>query len=207
MNDLRVILLILGLVVVLGIYLYESFRERQVQRSRTVQRRTLDPVLPRRVPEPRADVDGEEAEPDAAPAPSAGPARIIVLHVIAPDGSAAFRGPDILAALDAAGLRFGAMNIFHCHSAHGRDYEQPLFSAASMHEPGQLDPEQLEQGPGARGLALFMCVPAPAPATEVFDLMVDAARTIAGILDGRLCGPDRRDAGEADIEALRNSLA
>ena len=207
MNDLRVILLVLGVAAVLGIYLFESFRERRAQRSRMVQRRAGDPVLPRRAPGPQPDQDRDEAAPAADPPPSGGPSRIIVLHVIAPEGGAPFRGPDILAALEAAGLHFGAMNIFHCLSAHGRDYDQPLFSAASMHEPGHLDPERLEQGHGSRGLALFMCVPGPAPALETFDLMAGAARAIAGALDGRLCGPDRRDAGDADIEALRNSLA
>lgn len=218
MNDLRVILLILGAVAIVALYLWETTRERRAAQRHVVRREGpsigpegpfISPVDPAGPPVAVGEPD-EEAEEDEPSRPSAVPPeesqRIVVLHVGAPDASG-FRGPAILEALEAAGLRFGPMRIFHSFGAGVTASESPLFSVASMQEPGYLDPELLDDHFVTRGLTLFMCVPAPVSSMLVFDLMVDTARALAAALGGRVLGQDRSEADDAALEAIRRTLA
>jgi cell division protein ZipA len=199
LNDLRVILLVLGAVAIVALYLWESLRERRAAR-RPAPRRDGPAIGPLAAPAP------PEPEPSPPPAETpAQPRRIVALHVGAVDPSG-FRGPEVLEALEAAGLRFGAMHIFHCFEAGAPGSDAPLFSVASMHEPGYLDPDTLDERFATRGLTLFMCVPAPVSSVLVFDLMVDTARALAAALNGRVLSPDRQEADEATLEAIRRTL-
>lgn len=216
MNDLRIVLLVVGVAAVAVLYFWEASRERRQQRRRTLMAGPGADVLSVRVRDPGDGDDAgaladlgvsiaRERMPAAADPPSAtatDPARIISLHVVST--GAPFAGPDIFAAAGDAGLHHGPMRIFHRYDAGGMEYEKPLFSLASMREPGYLDPDGDFT---TTGLSLFMCPPVPAGEHLVFDLMLRTAERLAGTLGGELRASDhgRLDAGR--LAALRARLS
>ena len=219
MSELRIILLVLGVVTITALYFWEAGRDRRQQRRRTLMGGPAgDPGAARVRPAPPdneqelsgalADLGrriGRERERIASAAGGAtAPQQIIALHVVS--AGAPFAGPAIVAAAEDAGFRYGPMRIFHRYEAGGIEYDSPLFSLASMHEPGYIDRESPGQFQ-AQGLSLFMCLPVAAGDHLVFDLMLRTAEQLAKSLGGELCGSDhgRLDAGR--LAALRARLS
>lgn len=125
--------------------------------------------------------------PVPAPATAAEPARpkrppqkIFALRVVAVAGGR-FSGERVLDALTAEGLRFGRYDVFHRLHDDGR----PVFSVASLKEPGTFDVGAMgeTQYPG---VLVFSVLPGPVPAAEAFDEMLFAARAFATHLGGAL---------------------
>ena len=168
-----------------------------------------EPVTPRR--SPRAETPAPEPEPE--PEPEAGGERpprapgendlILALFVTAPEG-AAFPGPALASALGGAGLRFGPMEIFHWYHAGGSAGEEPVFSVASMVEPGTL--EALDDSFATPGLAFFCQLPGPRPGMESFEAMLAAARRVADDLGGELLDERRSTLTEQTIGHLRDRV-
>lgn len=264
MDDLRLILLVLGIAVVAGIYLSESIKQRSLQRRRTLFRsqpatdaadsgvavanddsdgNTAEPadlrrfmvdaagadqrVLsagpgPRATPHTRTENAGDDEAPDQFPSArettspypvdSDGllhyadltPDRIISLHVIPAPGRS-FGGRAILDAMRAADLHYGPMKIFHHYGSEDSRSSQPLFSVASMLEPGYFELDRMDDYT-ARGLTFFLCVPTPVDAKVVFELMLGTARLLAYRLGGEVRGTDRERLDENQLAALRARL-
>jgi cell division protein ZipA len=172
--------------------------EPSARREPTLGRGRIEPTLAQRLePNLRArDPDPPAVAPDAGghePAEAREPARttsserpqrpsqrIFAIRVSATP-PARFEGQRVLEALAAEGLGFGKYDIFHRLHADGR----PVFSVASLREPGTFD---LEQMPGTTypGIALFAVLPGPVPAAEAFDQMLFTARALATLLEGAL---------------------
>lgn len=118
--------------------------------------------------------------PEAASA-AQGPQKIIVLHVAA-RGSQRFAGAEVVSVLQAEGLRHGRFQIFHWH----RDENpEPVFSVASMVEPGSFDLASIAEVT-TPGLSLFLVLPGPEDATESFSQMLITARSLAQKLGGEV---------------------
>jgi cell division protein ZipA len=215
MNELRIVLLVLGVAAVAGLYFWEAGRDRRQQRRRTLMGR---PAMEPRPGRPPADGDDSAAlasgsarsagrsdrisvsGPDRTPSPE----QIIALHVVAT--GAPFRGEDIVPAAENAGLRYGPMRIFHCHALGGVLHDEPLFSMASMKEPGYIDRDKLDEFE-TPGLSLFMRLPVAAGDRPVFDLMLRTAEMLAETLGGELCGPDHSTLDQGGLAALRARLS
>src|SRR5690606_32068299 len=76
-------------------------------------------------------------KPEPPPRPEPALLEVIVVHLIAPRGHR-FDGRELLQELLEGGMRFGEMNIFHCHRhENGEDVLQ--FSMANAVEPGTFD--------------------------------------------------------------------
>lgn len=216
MNELRIILLIAGVAAIAALWLWESRRERRAQRGHTLLDRTGPaPGMPLRGPGPApAAADIAQALADlgrsmgkaasAPPPPAAGAEGIVALHVVA--RHAAFRGPDIDAAATAAGLRHGPMRIYHRYDADDLEYEEPLYSMASMREPGYIDRQQLDAF-STTGLSLFMCRPVAGGDRAAFEAMLQTAEQLARTLDGEVHGPDHLPLDAAGLAGLRARLA
>lgn len=222
MNDLRLILLLLGAVVIVGLYLWDTLQEHLPGQRRLAKTEGTDPDS-----EPGVDLrlsaqepDGEDvaallsslrtadAEPgldhEATTEPVRGGDRIITLHVVA-DPARPFAGPEVHAALKAAGLEFGEMSIYHHYGLPGMRSEQPLFHLANMVEPGVLKPGTME-GFSTPGLSLFMVMPTPMDAGVVLDLMLVSARTLARRLGGTVMTHERQALSEAYVQQLREQI-
>ncbi len=112
------------------------------------------------------------ASPAPKPAAKRIPDKVITIRFIPKshelDGSAAVQ------ALRAAGLEHGRYGIFHMPGSSEGD--GPLFSVASLTEPGTFDLAKLGS---IAGMSFFVALPGPADPIEAFDSMVGTARTLA----------------------------
>lgn len=129
--------------------------------------------------------------------------RIVTLYVAAHEGEA-FGGSDIAVAAEKAGLRFGAMHIFH-RLVDGRPEAGPVFSMANMLKPGYFDMGRLADL-RTRGVTFFATLPGPVSALDAWDAMLPAAQRIAELLGGELLDEDRNTLGRQRIAGLREEL-
>ena len=129
----------------------------------------------------------------------------IVMTVMARTG-ARFSGDRLRHALERADLYHGEMNIFHRHE-HPKDLSTPtLFSAANVLSPGYFEPDRMD-ALSSPGIAMFMRLPGPEHPSDAFQLMLDAAKTVAEDLDGTLCDESRSTLTAQSINHLRERIA
>ncbi len=212
---LRWVLLAAGLALVAGIWAWGLWRERRAARERVAAARAARARLdPAEAEAALAALEAEARRGVGARAPAAadgGPELVVAVHV-AVRGFAAgrarererwFRGPALARALEQCGLEPGPRRIYH-RMAHGR----PVFSVASMIEPGHLEPEALaDESFATPGLAVFMTLPGPLEAREAFDRMLETARRLAAHLDGELLDERRSALTPQTVAWLRERVA
>jgi len=189
MDGLRWLLLLFGLLVIAGVYLY-SRQKREADDS--------DPVIPGRV-EPSLDSDDEPDEPDDAvtaeepdgpddPSPEERttapdvPQKIVTVRIVAREKKS-FAGDELVLSMRGLGLRHGKFGIFHRYD--GGDETKTVFSAASLIEPGSFDLQNIK-GQEIPGISLFLVLPGPIDSVEGFDMMLAAARALTQSLNGEL---------------------
>ena len=189
MDGLRWLLLLFGLLVIAGVYLY-SRREKQppteAEEEVPVDRRepTLDDDLP--------DLDSGNYAAIEAPAPEetaeapppiqGGPQKIVTLRIVGRNKKP-FQGDELILSMRGIGLRHGKFGIFHRYD--GNNENRTIFSAASLVEPGSFDLANIKEQQ-IPGISLFLVLPGPVDGVESFDLMMAAARALAQTLDGEL---------------------
>jgi cell division protein ZipA len=177
MDGLRWLLLLFGLLVIAGVYLY----------SRRKKNTDDDAVAPGRV-EPSlegAEVESaetDESDVDVEPPPPDGPQKIVTVRIVAREKKS-FPGGDLVLSMRGIGLRHGKFGIFHRYD--GNDESRTVFSAASLVEPGSFDLQNI-QGQEIPGISLFLVLPGPVDSVEGFDMMLAAARALTQSLDGEL---------------------
>ncbi|RCX32204.1 cell division protein ZipA [Thioalbus denitrificans] len=162
---------------------------------------------PRAVPKQRPQAAAEppapkRREPPREAPPAEMPEEVFALHVMAPR-DAPFGGPDLLVAFEAAGLRWGEMEIYH-HP--GRDGSGRLYSLANMVKPGTFDPRHMGDFTSP-GLALFMGLPGPAEPMAAFDAMLAGARGLAVRLGGEVRDDRRNVLTQQTIQSYRDRIA
>ena len=175
MAELRLVLLFAALVVLAGVFLWTRYHARLSERLKLALRSS-------EVPTSTAPSIREEP----ALSPSTGtpelPAKIVTIRILS-RGVAPFPAEHLVLALREAGLRHGRYGIFHYFSSESDD--APVFSAASLTEPGSFDLTRLRTDVSP-GISLFLGLPGPVDGVAAFDLMVTAARAVAKSLDGNL---------------------
>lgn len=211
MENIRWIILLVGVVVILGIYLYARLKSmrfswpRRAARPAPRRSRAVAPAVEDFEVESPVDaglddfehllLDDEPVEVDESvisarsgkPSPVS-PDRVFSLLVLAPPG-VPFRGQLLLGALASANLEFGDMQIFHrIELVNGQ--EKVLFSAANIREPGTFDLAAMDYFT-TEGLALFMQVSRGIDAVWAFEAMVSAGRILADRLAGTMCDATR----------------
>lgn len=187
MDGLRWLLLLVGLLVIGGVYLY----------SRREKAPTDDEVAPDRVDPSLGGtdlVDGpflvdEEISPDddsveveEKPTIVDAPQKIVTVRIVAREKKS-FPGDELILSMRGIGLRHGKFGIFHRYD--GSDESRTIFSAASLVEPGSFDLQNIK-GQEIPGISLFMVLPGPVESTAAFDSMMAAARTLTQSLNGEL---------------------
>jgi cell division protein ZipA len=227
MENIRWILLLVGIAIVLAIYI--AARLKTVQFSLPRRRKPARPVGRGRKTAPSVDglsVDPLDTELDdfeqlfadesipeveeqviAAPSrekkPAASPDHVFSLFVLAPHG-VPFRGQLLLGALAAARMEYGDMQIFHrVEMVDG--HEKVLFSAANIREPGTFDLSALENFT-TEGIAFFMQLHSDVDAVWAFESMVESARILADSLDGTVCDATRSVLTKQTISHMREEV-
>lgn len=112
--------------------------------------------------------------------PKRPPQKIFAVRVTA-SGSSRFSGERVVESLHAEGLQFGKYQIFHRLHDNGR----PVFSVASLRDPGTFDLQEMPQTQYP-GVLVFVVLPGPVQAGEAFDEMLFTARALASHLGGML---------------------
>ena len=187
MDGLRLWLLLVGLFVVAGVYLYTRF-QRSSSEDQSDQKLSGDrkePLLDgaRSPPEKTSvepDVDGDRGDTTEVGADYA--QKIVTLRVVARNNGA-FAGDELLLSLRGIGMRHGKFGIFHRFE--GTDENKVIFSAASLVEPGSFDLKNIREQE-IPGISLFMVLPGPMDGAKGFDLMMAAARALSQSLNAEL---------------------
>lgn len=147
----------------------------------------------------------EEAENVAASAtPPAEPEEVFIINIMAFRGEM-FNGNDLLDAVLRCGLRYGNMDIFHRYSD-TKGEGTLLFSMANMVKPGTFDLDSMDEFE-TPGVSLFMTLPIDADSMKSFELMVEAANSIAEALDGELKDDQRSVMTRQTIEHCRQRIS
>lgn len=120
------------------------------------------------------------------------------------NGPTGFSGRAIDQAARRYGLQFGAMNIYHKKSEEAVGCRH-VFSLANLFKPGDFDPARMDRF-RTQGLTLFMNVPCAYQPVRVFDQMIDTARGLCQLLDGRLEDHEHRALGDAAIQVIRAQI-
>ena len=147
---------------------------------------------------------GGPAQPTAGERPREIPVdRIVSLFVVAREGEV-FQGSDIVVAAEKAGLRFGAMRIYH-RLADGRPDVGPIFSMANMVKPGYFDMARIGDM-ATPGVTFFITLPGPLGALDAWEAMLPVAQRIAELLGGELLDEDHNALGRQRVAGLREEL-
>ena len=191
MDGLRWYLLLFGLFVVAGVYLYSRAQRNKTdaeganpdeferQAPSLDGERLPEPVEPVLDAFPREDDEaGPETDEEAPPSAQ----KVVTLRIVARNHGS-FAGDELALSLRGIGLRHGKFGIFHQYE--GSDEDKVVFSAASLVEPGSFDMANLKDQK-IPGISLFMILPGPVEGSEGFDLMTAAARALANSLDAEL---------------------
>ena len=185
MDGLRWLLLIFGLLVIAGVYFYSRRESKKPEEEPQTGR--VEPTLGAEAEQASAepaqlehpDEVGDTAEPEIT---GEVPQKIVTLRLVAKEGGT-FKGDELILSMRGIGLRHGKFGIFHRYD--GADESKTIFSAASLVEPGSFDLANIKEQE-LPGISLFLVLPGPVEGAESFDLMMEAARTLAQSLDGEL---------------------
>ncbi|HVA54605.1 MAG TPA: cell division protein ZipA [Gammaproteobacteria bacterium] len=190
MWELRLILILIGVVFIAVVYLLS--RQRKTRSGKL--RRDPPTLKESNLPDIESDLAADLAMPSmrdskvtrAAPEithVNSGPRSeqlILALHVACREQTG-FAGAEVLAALHSAGLHYGQYQVFHRLNNDGM--QQSVFSVANMIEPGVLDPEILPEM-RVPGVTLFLLLPGPQNGVAACADMLATARSLARQLDG-----------------------
>ncbi|MFV2004542.1 MAG: cell division protein ZipA C-terminal FtsZ-binding domain-containing protein [Gammaproteobacteria bacterium] len=129
---------------------------------------------------------------------SKAPSDIIVLYILPKSGQELI-GAQINSSVQAMGLRFGEMNIFHYRPGH-----RNIFSLANMLEPGSFDADTIHDLKTS-GLTIFMQITEGDPLDDLTE-MLQRSYQLAGLLGARLCNSKRQSLTEQDAENYRTQV-
>lgn len=188
MDGLRWVLLIVGSLVVLGVFLYSRRTRNEPADAPRDADDAPPPLSGRKEPSMGAGAAAEAAAttgPEADADPNLVPEveqKIVTMRVVGAN-KVPFAGDELILSLRGIGMRHGRFGIFHRYD--GNDEDRVIFSAASLVEPGSFDLENI-RGQKIPGISLFMVLPGPIDGAEAFDLMMAASRTLTQSLGAEL---------------------
>lgn len=190
MDGLRWLLLLFGLLVVAGVYLYSRHQRDRTEKAlpKIISERRMEPSLDgvgeqddgSSIKEFDTDGAGDAADDDAPVVATT--QKIVTLRIVAGSNSA-FAGDELALSLRGIGMRHGKFGIFHRYE--GSDEDKVIFSAASLIEPGSFDLTNIKDQE-IPGISLFMVLPGPIEGAQAFDLLMVAARALAQSLRAEL---------------------
>lgn len=211
MNDLRLILLFAGILLVLGIFLYNHWQQYQARRKSDEESGAAAAREPY-VEQPPGHAAASALEHDdyfpltaEEPAEAFDPERqkIISLHVMAHEGST-FPAGAVVEALRDAGLKYGQHRIFHRQVPIGGE-ARTVFSVANMIEPGVFDLDHMADN-WLIGVTLFMVLPGPRHGVDAFADLLATARQLADRLGGEVKDETRSTLTKQTAHHIREAI-
>ncbi len=182
----------------------ENDRPRPIHEERPIARdraRTILNKLRMDKKDEEQEVESQADEPIVRHYRDGAPDKVIVLNIMAPKGRF-FAGPVLVDAIEALGMVYGEMEIFHLYADNA-----PLFSLVNMVKPGIFDMATIESL-STPGISLFVQLPnKQANGLEAFDTMLDVAQRLNTALRGSLCDERRNILTHSAIDYTRQQLA
>lgn len=217
MDDLRLTLLLTGLVILALIALVHNKRSKKNKAQANWRVHAQEPSLGKgnRSDESDQDVEADGQEIDAidyrdepvqaalkgfSPPPRAA-GEVITLYVRRRD-EGLISGPALSDAARRAGLSFGDMNIFHRRQ---EGVDQPIFSLANLVAPGDFNPDDWESFKSP-GVTLFAQLPGPVSALDVWDSMLATATRLTELLDAVILDANKLQLSRKRIAETRERM-
>ena len=143
----------------------------------------------------------EQAQPQkSAEKPNTQPEEVLVIHLMANKGEKV-AGQQLLDAVLSAGLRYGAMKIFHRHLSD--DGSGPvLFSMANLVNPGTFDLNTMSDLE-VPGVTLFMALDDIEDPVDALNIMIEAVDSIVGDLQLNVMDESRSSMTRNTIDHYR----
>ncbi len=219
MNEMQWALLVIGVIVVVGVYLHarrqaakqavwNNKRRREGQEEDQLDFFKNDSASFDEFGVGKARTRNDGQAEDSAPAedPVSGESTdefggLFVISVHRSDLSH-MDGDELHAALESCGLQFGAHDVFHRFSANG----DRVFSVTSMVKPGFLIPEEKHEL-HTPGVSLFLQLPGCVDGEAAFDDLLTTAQTLADRLDATLLDRQRQPLSTDLIARMREASA
>lgn len=130
------------------------------------------------------------------------PLKIIQINIVPQEGR--FSGDDILCAVSDVNMEYGEWGIYHSYDPASESHK-PVFSLASMVEPGAFPSEGMETY-STPGLALFARLPGPKDGLTTFSELLFTAERLATLLEGTLQDETHSDLSKQTIEHMREEI-
>ena len=187
MEELRWVLLGLGVALVAGVYLWSR---NMLGRSQGAELKPIDRTEPQlsdseelldQEPTSSPAEPGQQI-PQGVPVGRATADRVVAIRFVPRNQT--LNADQVVLALREAGLRHGRYGIFHQPPTDSTSGES-LFSVASLTEPGSFDLTKLNETM-IPGMSFFIVLPGSGDPVARFDAMVAAARSLAVALDAEL---------------------
>jgi len=213
-DNLRLILLLTGAVVLVLIVVVHKRRHPRLRRQADWRLHMKEPKLSvRRTDDEDLGEDGawdrqepyrdEPIQPNLKGLASALPAtnEVITLYLCRKDKSL-IAGRDLVEAARRAGLSFGEMNIFHRLQ---EGLERPVFSVANLVAPGDFNPDDWDhfQTPG---LTFFAQLPSAMSALDTWDSMLATATRMTELLDAEILDSNKTRLSRKRIGEMREQM-
>jgi len=129
---------------------------------------------------------------------------VLVFHVLAHEGKL-LSGTSIRDAAEQTGFSHGAMQIFHFFGNQKVAEGNAICSIANAIEPGNFDLANINDLT-TPGISLFMQLPGPIEGRQAFELTINKAKEIAGLLDSELCDESRNILTEQSIGHMKEKV-
>jgi cell division protein ZipA len=181
MDGLRWLLLIFGLLVIAGVYIY-SRRERIRTKDQPAAPDRLEPSLHDYPAASSTDTEAESRKQATDTEKGLAEQKIVTLRLVTRE-KGAFAGDELVLNLRGIGMRHGKFGIFHRYE--GTNEDDVVFSVASLVEPGSFDLANIKEQK-IPGISMFMVLPGPIDGSQAFDLMTTAARALSQSLNAEL---------------------
>ncbi len=127
---------------------------------------------------------------------------VIILNVMSKSGTV-FSGLELKELLEACGMEYGEMSIFHRHE---NTIDSPVqFSVANAVEPGYFPNDKVDTLV-TPGISFFMSLPGPDENMRAFDYMVETAQCVVNNLSGEMKDERRSDMTPQTLEHCRQRI-
>ncbi|MGV6852564.1 MAG: cell division protein ZipA [bacterium] len=195
MDELRWTLLIIGAILLAGVY----FFGRPGNHKPKPDKKRIEPE----VFHDESNDEGSGLQKTEAPIQSSQPDKVVALFVRVKHGQV-IDGDTLYVAADKAGLSFGKMNIFH-RILDGEPDGRTLFSMANMVEPGHFELSAMAELE-TPGVSFFMVLPGPDEALNAWDSMLATAERVAELINGEVLDKDRNVLTRQHIAHIRDEM-
>lgn len=129
-----------------------------------------------------------------------GEAALLIVLNIMSPKEQLFSGDDVHAVMTSVGLTHGEHKIYHYLKN-----EVAIFSIANAIEPGYFDLDNLKNI-STPGLAIFMQLPGPLECRQALDTLLDVSNRLATELGGALCDENRSVLSQQTITHLKDKV-